>query len=322
MEIDLKDKKLIYELDFNARMSLTQLGKKIGLSKQSVKYRLDSLQKKDIIQGFYTDINASKIGLSIYLVYFNFQNMSPQTEKEFISDVSKQESVGVSVSTNGGWNYCIGIWAESVIHFKNSYRKIMKDYEEYVKSKTIMIETDFHYFKPKQIHQDKNNPEIIMKGETEKFPLDEIDREILSLLAEDARMPLIDISEKINLSPNAIKLRIKQLEKNNIILGYRVMINYPLLNFLHYRVFLHLTNLTEESENKIIGFLKNQKSVVSVTKTIGFCELEFRTIVKDIHEFYSLMEDLRSKFSNLNDYFSIIYYKFHKALNYFPIKTN
>lgn len=65
-ELDIIDRKIIYVLDFDARMSLTQLGKKVGISKQVAKYRIESLVKRGVIKGFYTDANASKLGLEIY----------------------------------------------------------------------------------------------------------------------------------------------------------------------------------------------------------------------------------------------------------------
>jgi len=317
--LDVKNQKLIYTLDFEARMPLTQLAKKLNTSKQVTKYRLENLQKRNIIQGFYADINASKLGSAIYLVYFKFHHLTPEIEKQFINHISKQNHTGVNVTINGKWDYCMGIWAESIIHFKKYYQKIMKEYERFVKNKTIMIETDFYYFKPKQILQKKEDKQITMTGELEQYKLDNIDKKILVELSKNCRISLVDLAKLTTLTPNGVKSRIKNLENNNVILGYRVMINYPLLNFLHYRAFLHLENTTEEKERKIIQFLKQQQSIISVTKTIGYCELEFRTIVKDVHEFYILMEKLRNEFPDLiKDYESIIYYKFHKALNYFP----
>ncbi|MFC1801411.1 Lrp/AsnC family transcriptional regulator [Nanoarchaeota archaeon] len=319
VELDVKDKKLIYTLDFEARMPLTQLAKKLNISKQVAKYRLENLQKRNIIQGFYADINASKLGLAIYLVYFKFHHLTPDLEKQFIDHISKQNQVGVNVSINGKWDYCIGIWAESIIHFKKYYQKTMKDYEKYVKNKTVMIETDFYYFKPKQILQKKEDEQIIMTGELEQYQLDNVDEKILIELSKNCRISLVDLGKLTKLTPNGVKSRIKNLEKNKVILGYRVMINYPLLNFLHYRAFLHLENTTEEKEKKIIQFLKQKKSVVSATKTISYCELEFRAVVKDVHEFYVVMEELRNNFPDLiKDHESILYYKFHEALNYFP----
>ena len=317
-QLDLTDRKIIYTLDFNSRMPLSQLAKKVGISKQVAKYRLENLVKKGIIKGFYTDINASKLGLEIYMVYFKFHKMTPEIEKKFIEHMCSQESIGVNISVNGKWDYTIDLWASSIMHFKRQYQKIMKDYEKYVKSKQVIIETDFYYFKPKPILGIKSDEQITMTGDIEKVAIDEIDKKILSHLAKNSRVPLVELARIVKLTPNAVKERIRTLEKNGIILGYRVFINYQLLGFLHYRVFLHLENV-EEIERKIIQFLKYHKTCVSITKTIGYCELEFRPIVKNVDEFYKLMEELRNKFSDyLKEYEPIIYYKMHDVWNYFP----
>ena len=318
-DLDVKDRKLIHLLDFDARMPLTQIAKELGISKQVAKYRLDSLMKRKILTGFYADINASKLNQSIFLVYFKFQHFTPELEKKFVLHISKQKNIGVNTTINGKWDYCIGIWAKNVIHFKKIYATVMKEYEQYVVSKTITIETDFYYFKPKQIWGESLDEQIEMSGDLDNYSIDKIDEIILSTLAKEARTSLVELSKLTGLTANGVKERIKTLKKNDVLLGFRVMINYQLLGFLHYRVFLHLEHLTEDKEKKLIYFLKQQKSVISVTKTIGYCELEFRSILKDIHEYYALMESIRNEFQDLvKDYESILYYKFHDVLNYFP----
>ncbi|MBW2976297.1 Lrp/AsnC family transcriptional regulator [Candidatus Woesearchaeota archaeon] len=319
-DLDTLNKKIIFLLDFDARMPISKLAKKLHISKQRCVYRLKKLEHDGVIQGYYADVNASKLGFSIYLVYFQFHHFSPKLEHEFILHVSKQERVHVNVSVNGSWDHCIGILAESVVHFKKHYQDLMKGYEQYIKKKAVMIETDFFYFKPKQILNQSSENQITMTGEIERCYIDEKDQIILSAIAKDSRTSLVNLGKIVGLTPNAAKQRIRNLEKKKIILGYRIMINYPLLNFLHYRVFLHFGNSEEKNEKKIIQFLKYAKTCVSVTKTIGYCGMEFRAIVRDIHEFYELMERLRNEFpETIQDYESILYYKFHKVLNYFPI---
>lgn len=318
-KLDIKDKKLIYDLDFNARMPLTQLARKIGVSKQVAKYRLESLQKKNIIQGFYADINSSKLGFEIYLVYFKFQNFNLKIEGEFINYISKNNFVGVNVSINGKWDFCVGIWAKNVVDFKKKYEKIMQKYEKYVKEKIVMIETGFYYFKPRRVLDKKDNSQIKMDEEISNYELDKIDKKILTELSNNCRISLVDLSGKIGLTPNGINQRIKILEKRGVILGYRVMINYSLLGFLHYRVFLHLEDLTSETKKKLIVFLGNMKEIISITETIGYCDFEFRAIFESIQEFYTLIGKINGEFPNIiKNYDSIIYHKFHQTLNYFP----
>src|SRR3989344_7600627 len=234
-ELDLTDRKIIYALDFDSRMPLSQLAKKVGISKQVAKYRIENLVKRGVIKGFYTDINASKLGLEIYMVYFKFHKMTPEIEKKFIQHMCSQESVGVNISVNGKWDYTIDLWAQSIMHFKRNYQKIMKDYEKYIKSKQVIIETDFYYFKPKPILDKESDEQITMTGDIEQIKIDNTDRRILMQMAKNSRIPLVELAKIVKLTPNAVKERIKMLEKNGIILGYRIFLNYQLLGFLHYR---------------------------------------------------------------------------------------
>src|SRR5215510_5407761 len=52
--------------------------------------------------------------------------------------------------------------------------------------------------------------------------LDEIGRNLLHLLQEDARLPFAEIGRRIGLSPAATAERLRRLEEVGIITGYRV----------------------------------------------------------------------------------------------------
>ena len=55
--------------------------------------------------------------------------------------------------------------------------------------------------------------------------LDQIDRQILDLLIENARVPLIEIAERVGLSRVAVKNRIDALEKSGVIEQYTVVLD-------------------------------------------------------------------------------------------------
>lgn len=121
-------------------------------------------------------------------------------------------------------------------------------------------------------------------------------------------------------TPTAVKSRIKALEKKNMILGYRIMLDQEQLKKVHCRIFFFLENIPGEQE-KFRTFMAQQPEVISITKTIGYCELECRMYVDDVKEFYGFMARIKTRFSALmKDFEPIIYYKFHKSLNYYPIK--
>lgn len=52
--------------------------------------------------------------------------------------------------------------------------------------------------------------------------LDKIDRQILALLRDNARMSNLELAESVNLSPTPCARRVKQLEDAGVITGYSV----------------------------------------------------------------------------------------------------
>jgi len=311
MKLTSTDRELLYELDFNARRPLSQIAKKLHTSKQALNYRLDRLEKKGIIQGYYADINSSKLGLTIFILYFKFHNFNAENEKQFIKHLNAHKRISVNAAVHGKWDHSIAIFAESIHEYQKIYQDVMKGYEKFVKEKLLTIVTDFWYYKPKYLFKCKENPEITMSGSLKPVELDAIDKKLLKLLAENARMSLLELGKKVNLSANAVKARMKNLEKQGVILGYRVMIDHEKLKKLHYRMFFFLENNTRR-QNEFKAFLAQQPEVISITKTAGYADIECRMLVDDVTAFYMVLEKLKERFSDLlKDFEPIIYFKFY-----------
>ncbi|WP_209124858.1 Lrp/AsnC family transcriptional regulator [Alkalihalobacillus sp. BA299] len=70
--IDEIDRKILSYLHENSRISYTDLGKKVDLSRVAVQARINSLVEEGIIEKFTTVINPIKIGIHVS-VFFNVE---------------------------------------------------------------------------------------------------------------------------------------------------------------------------------------------------------------------------------------------------------
>ena len=61
-QIDIKDHKILYQLDVDALQSAAQIAKKVGLSKDSVNYRIKKMFKSGIIRHYYPVLNTPYLG--------------------------------------------------------------------------------------------------------------------------------------------------------------------------------------------------------------------------------------------------------------------
>lgn len=314
--MDLKDKRIIIELDKNARQSFSKIAKSVQLSKQAVRLRVQNLEKK-VIDGYYPMVNFSILGYSLYVVYFKIIGMPKKREEEFINKINQTQGIGLNVTIFGQWNINLAVWAKNAIDFEITLNNITKGFEQYIIKKTIMIESESHYFKFKLFKDLKNVAgTIVTKNKIKTITIDKTDEMILLELSKDARVNINQIAKNITLTPTAIAKRIKNLENKAVILGYKPQLN---LDLLHVKVFLHLQKIDEKKEKQIIYYLSRIPEVVSVSKTFGNYELEFRAQVNNILELQKIIEDFKEKYSQeFIDFNLIIFVKFHKVLNYFP----
>ncbi|MEM6891005.1 MAG: Lrp/AsnC ligand binding domain-containing protein [Pseudomonadota bacterium] len=62
-------------------------------------------------------------------------------------------------------------------------------------------------------------------GKNEDFALDQFDRAILSVLAQDGRISITALAKEIGLSKSPTQTRLRRLETTGIILGYRALLD-------------------------------------------------------------------------------------------------
>ena len=75
--LDDLDKKIVQLLIQNARMSYSDIGQKVGISRVAVKMRVQALEKKGIIEEYTTIINPQKISGAVSC-YFEIETRPDQ----------------------------------------------------------------------------------------------------------------------------------------------------------------------------------------------------------------------------------------------------
>ena len=319
-KLDLKDKKLLYELDLNSRRSVNEIAKKISLSKTATANRIDSLQKEGIIKQFHTVIDTGKIGYIPFRLLIHLQNTSPQKELEIIDFLKNQNNVTWIVSIEGEYDLGALILTKSIEEMNKLWEDINKKYVNHIDKKLLTIMTCVHYFsRAYLIKREKNEYEILTLTPPTTPKIDKKDLEILQLLAHNARMLIIDIASKINLTPKTVIEKIKRLEKEKIIVGYKTVFNLEKMGYQYYKVHFMLNNLTFEKMVNFKAYLKQNPNVIYEDEVLGGDDIEIEIQINNSQELRGIIDEIRLKFSDIiKDYKILEYYKERKYL-FFPI---
>lgn len=321
LKFDVKTKKLLLALDYDARLSLPILSKITGMSQQLVKYHLNKLEKEGVIRGYRIVLEIGKLGFFAYRVYFQLQQLNPENETKLINYFKNHENVLWFVSTQGRFDLEVLIMARNSIHFDQILKDMISKWgiclTQYFISLSVI---NYHFSKSYFLNKKRDYilPPFI-GSEPEKEVIDELDYKIISLLSKDARTPFYQIGKKVGISYNTVKERVEKLKKKGIVQGYRTWIDTFKLGYKYYKVMISFQSLSKELDKELYSFCLQELNVIYFIKCIGEWHYEIDGEFINDEEFRGMLRKLRNHFSSkLKSFETLLIYDEYK-MNYFPM---
>ncbi|MBS3109146.1 Lrp/AsnC family transcriptional regulator [Candidatus Woesearchaeota archaeon] len=138
-KFDKFDKAIMKALNENARQSLADISKKVGLSRDAIRNRITKLIKDKVISNFKPILNPPAMGFPIInYVFISLHNPTEKEEKKFISYMKSHKNITYVGSIIGKWDFIIDVMAENPGKFndvmkelRQNFADLIKDYEIY-----------------------------------------------------------------------------------------------------------------------------------------------------------------------------------------------
>lgn len=316
--LDAKDRRILQELEENARQSDSAIAKKVRLSKQVVNYRIGKMMELGAINNFYTVVNVGNLGLTTYYLFLQLEKINPEKEKEFLRKVERIDTIGWLVSCIGKWNVILNINEDSSSNFEKTLNKILGIFGKHVYDYKFTILSGAEHLGYKSVTE-KRNSSPLYQGEREKiFKLDITDERILRALSQNAREDLVSLSDKTKIPLHVVSYRLKKMIKKGIIEGFKPKLNIGKLGYYWSLLLFKFDSLSKDKKEEIVKFCKIQKEVYYITSTIGEYNLMIDLHVLSPAEMENFVNLIRKKFGGVvRTYESVIISEEHK-IDYIP----
>jgi DNA-binding Lrp family transcriptional regulator len=298
-KLDLKDRKILYELDLNCRQSNAQIGKKVGLKRDVVAYRIKKLEDEGIIKNFFTVIDTFRLGYNVFRLYINYQYVTPEIKEEIIKYFVDLKNSWVVVSVKSEIDLDVVLWVKDIFEFYQFWEKTLDKYEDYFSKYTISIYIQAIVYKksyllPKK-EEYRNREMSKMICGSKPVDIDLTDYNLLNELAVNARSPLIKLAKKLDCSSQSIQYRINNLAKSGVITSFRVNIDLAKLGLRRFKVDIYLKE--HKLKMPILKHLSNKNYLEFMNLALGWADLEPEFIVKDFNELQKILDEINNKFS-------------------------
>ena len=299
-----KERKILKELDTNARQSASAIGSKLKMSKQVVNYHIENMIKKGFIKEFITYLDTNKLGYTFYNIVIKLKYTTKEDKKKIINKLKGISNVVWISSFGGEWQMIASILARDVGEFSivldqvlHSLKGKLLDYNFFIVISASQLGYKKIHSDVKERHNYSSYHAKISHGDTAN--LSNNDLKVLKLLANNARMSIVDIAKKSKLTIEKARYSLKKLEKEKVIQGYKPLVNVSKLGYLWHIMFLRLKSSSEEQREKMINFLQSIHEVCYVVRTVGNCNLMIDFHTKTMEELEKSKDIISNKFSSM-----------------------
>lgn len=294
-EIDVKDRKILSQLDIDSRQSFSQIGKKTGLPKTVVAYRIRQLQEKGIIKNFTTTIDATSLGYTLLRSYFIYQYTTPEIKKEIINHFMKSKHTMIIHSTKGCYDLVVFMAVKRFLDFYPFWEETLHRYRDYFANQILSIYFQEHIYQHSFFYDAKSERKKTVVFNTGTYvKIDKLDKQILDLLSTNARISLIEVANQLRTSSEVILYRIKKLIKLGVIQRFSINIDFSKLGYFLYKVDIVLKD--HKKLNHIVKYIEKNPRFFCRDITIGYLDLELEFILNNTNQLHEIMEDISIKF--------------------------
>lgn len=289
-----KEINLLSELEKNSRISLSELGKNISISKENANYLIKKFQKQDFIFRFETITNYTKLGLVGYQLNLKLNFTSRRKYHNFKEYIEKNTTFKFSHFCEGYYDFIGFIYVTSITKFNEVYHELKLILKESIIDEKISILTESKKYCifDREKHVEFSYYSI---SEEQYNKISESDKKILQELEKNSRTPVTEIAKKNSLSTRTTMYSIKKMENERLILGYSLMINASAFKFTRYIIDISVKNI--QSIPEIIYFFKEKNLLRASYQRLNFTNLSLEILCPEEIIIQDLLFDFRELYN-------------------------
>lgn len=143
VNLDSLDKKILFSVAENPKISYVDLSQKFDLTAEGIKYRVLKLEKSGVISGYSIVINGNKLNSIWCLVLVS---ISPHKLVDFKNYLRSCENLTSYVETQGVWNLSVTFFAKDINELHENLNELRSKYSQDIRNFEFMFFFDFYKF--------------------------------------------------------------------------------------------------------------------------------------------------------------------------------
>ncbi len=320
MDLDKIDKKILYELSKDGRLSYKQIAQKIHSKKDTVAYRVTQLLKKGLISKFVPVFSLSKLGIFSSKLYIKLQGLTDKDEKKLLKSLVDNPDIAWVAKAFGQWDLFIGMYTTDIVDFAKKKRKILSEFSEFIADYDIAQIEDAMIFNRDYLMDTRTDyrAEFVFGGETGGIVLNDIEKKIVHHIKNNGRYVIHELAQQLGVDGRTVQNKIAYLKKIGVLQGVTVFFDITKLGLKLHKLCIYLKDHKHENKNSLIAYLKLNPHTIHLVESLGSWELEVEMETVDLNPVYDYITELKNRFPHLIKRIDLATITDELKLDFFP----
>jgi Lrp/AsnC family transcriptional regulator, leucine-responsive regulatory protein len=137
-KLDDTDRQLLALLQEDDRLSLAELGKRVGIPASTINDRIKRLSRQGVIAGFQARVSPEALGLNL-LAFMMVSWSNPKVEAEFLARMRASPAVLECHHITGAWNYLVKVRVGTTRDLERFLAETIKGVEGVERTETLIV---------------------------------------------------------------------------------------------------------------------------------------------------------------------------------------
>lgn len=296
-KLDKINRRILFELDRNARISDRQIAKIVRRSKESVRYRINKMTHDGVIKRFTVFIDPTKLGYQSAKIYFTLANI-PEKKKEFINQSVQNNRLFWLGIAEGAWNAGMTFFVRDNEEFFDIKIQLFNEYKDLILDSWTASLIRLNHYGANYLYPDTSNVQTIV-GKPVDNKIDALSSQVLHELFLNARTPVTHMAKKFNAPPEAVRSRMQKMAELGIIARYTIEVDFHKLGYEFYKTFLYFNFITKADLERMVEYARTIPQVRFLIQQISPWDVELEIMCTSYTEYNTIISKFTKEFADI-----------------------
>jgi DNA-binding Lrp family transcriptional regulator len=306
IKLSEKERHVFLAIQCDASASIAEIAERCGYPQHQVRYCIDSLIARSVLQTSLV-VDEAKLGLLHIKVLLKLEIPRELPFERIESEFAALPGVAWLGRCGGEYSHYLALWVWNLEQMEAFFDLVYARFGRIVTRHSLAEARGWNYFGAKFLVSKNSTIPVLTTGFSRApVPLDRTDLELIALLAENPLGAVRDLARAMSMASSSLTYRIAQLRAKGVIGPALHRMQVANTGLVAYFANLKSKYVSRDLYCRLLEFAKGHQHIVEMARCFGAWDYSLEIAAEDPDGIYRTVTEVSAQFGDSIDRLTLI----------------